>query len=147
CLLEKGTMRSHRACVKGRAISLRKKKALELSGRRNELPHGLLMKSIPMTSEGYAKIEDELWRRVRLDRRQLSERLRDATADGSNLAENAEFQAAIGDQESNEARIAELQEMLARAEVIDVSKLGGEAVKFGATGIVVDEDSMQMRSF
>jgi transcription elongation factor GreA len=105
------------------------------------------MKTIPMTFEGYAKVADELKHRVRIDRRRLAERVRDATADDPNLAENAEFQAAIGDQESNEARIAELQEILAHAEVIDVSKLGGDTVKFGATVVLVDEDSRQMRAF
>ena len=96
----------------------------------------------------YANIEDELSRRVRIDRQLLGARVRrDATADDPNIAENSEFQAAIGDQESNEARIADLQDALAPAEGIDISKLRGEAVKFGATVVVTDEDSRQTTAF
>src|SRR6185437_13538833 len=61
--------------------------------------------------------------------------------DDSNLAENSEYQAVKAEQEVNEARIAELLDKLARAEVIDVSKLSGSTVKFGATVRLIEEDT------
>jgi transcription elongation factor GreA len=64
------------------------------------------------------------------------QRIQEAIADDTNLAENSEYQAAKTEQEINEAHIAELEDKLARAEVIDVSKLSGDTVKFGA-----EEDS------
>ena len=63
----------------------------------------------------------------------------------SNLAENSEFQAAKAQQEINEARIVELEDKLARAEVIDVSKLSGDTITFGATVTLIDEDSRQKK--
>ena len=56
---------------------------------------------------------------------------------------NAEYQAAKSEQEVNETRIAELQDKLARAEVIDVSKLSGDTIKFGATVTAIDEDTKE----
>src|SRR5262249_22184449 len=91
------------------------------------------MNTLPMTAAGYSVLERELKRRIQLDRPRLIERLPEAIADDSNLAENPEYQAIKSEQEINEARIAELEDKLARAEVIDVSKLSGDTVKFGAT--------------
>jgi transcription elongation factor GreA len=93
---------------------------------------------LPTTTEGYAALQDELKRRIRLDRPRVAERIKDAMADDPNLLENAEYQAAKSEQEVNETRIAELQDKLARAEVIDVSKLPGNTIKFGATVTVID---------
>jgi transcription elongation factor GreA len=59
----------------------------------------------------------------------------------SNLAENPEYQAVKSEQEINEARIAELEDKLARAEVIDVSKLSGDTIKFDATVSLIEEDT------
>ena len=81
-----------------------------------------------MTAAGYSVLERELKRRIQLDRPRLIERLQEAIADDSNLAENPEYQAVKSEQEINEARIAELEDKLARAEVIDVSKLSGDTV-------------------
>ena len=69
------------------------------------------------------------------------ERLQEAIADNSNLAENAEYQAAKSEQEINEARIAELGDKLARADVIDISELSGDTIKFGATVSLIEEDT------
>ena len=69
------------------------------------------------------------------------QRIQEAIADDTNLAENSEYQAAKTEQEINEAHIAELEDKLARAEVIDVSKLSGDTVKFGATITLIEEDS------
>jgi len=99
------------------------------------------MNTLPMTAAGYSVLERELKRRIQLDRPRLIERLQEAIADDSNLAENPEYQAVKSEQEINEARIAELEDKLARAEVIDVSKLSGDTVKFGATVSLIEEDT------
>ena len=103
------------------------------------------VRKLPTTAEGYASLQAELRRRVQLDRPRIAERIKDALADDPNLPENTEYQAAKSEQESNEASIAELQDKLARAEIIDISKLSGDTVKFGATVTVVDEDTDQKR--
>ncbi|XIA66469.1 transcription elongation factor GreA [Bradyrhizobium sp. TZ2] len=100
---------------------------------------------LPTTAEGYAALQDELKRRIQFDRPHIAERIKDAMADEPNLLENAEYQAAKSEQEVNETCIAELQDKLARAEVIDVSKLSGDTIKFGATVTVVDEDTKEKR--
>ena len=61
------------------------------------------------------------------------QRIQQAIADDTNLAENSEYQAAKTEQERNEARIGELEDKLARAEIINVAKLSGDTIKFGAT--------------
>jgi len=99
------------------------------------------MNRIAVTAVGHAALEDELKHRIRVERPRLIARVQDAIADDSNLAENSEYQAAKADQEINEARIAELEDKLARAEVIDVSKLSGDTITFGATVTLIDEDS------
>jgi len=94
-----------------------------------------------MTTVGHSALEDELKHRIGIERPRLIQRIQEAIADDSNLAENSEYQAAKADQEINEGRIAELEDKLARAEVIDVSKLSGDTIKFGATVTLVDETS------
>jgi transcription elongation factor GreA len=94
-----------------------------------------------MTAAGHSALGDELKQRIRLGRPRLVQRIQEAIADDSNLAENSEYQAAKAEQEINEARIAELEDKLARAEVIDVSKLSGDTIKFGATVRLIDEDT------
>src|SRR5205085_5957981 len=103
------------------------------------------IQKLPTTAEGYALLQDELRHRIQVDRRSIGERVKNALADDPNLPENAEYQGAKFEQEANEARIAELQDKLVRAEVIDVSKLSGDTVKFGATVTVVDEDTNEER--
>ncbi|HMA74767.1 MAG TPA: transcription elongation factor GreA [Xanthobacteraceae bacterium] len=100
-----------------------------------------MMSNLPMTAAGHAALEDELRQRLQVERPRLVQRIQDAIADDSNLAENSEYQTAKVEQEINEARIADLEDKLARAEVIDVSKLFGDTVKFGATVMLVDEDT------
>src|SRR6516165_7345682 len=99
------------------------------------------MTKLPMTAVGHAALEDELNQRIGVERPRLIQRIQEAIADDSNLAENSEYQAAKTDQEINEARIAELEDKLARAEIIDVSKLSGDTIKFGATVTVMEEGS------
>ena len=99
------------------------------------------MTKLPMTTVGHSALEQELMHRLRVERPRLTERVQQAIADDSNLVENAEYHAVIVEQDLNEARIADLEDKLARAEVIDVSKLSGDTVKFGATVTLVDEDT------
>src|SRR6476620_7777695 len=99
------------------------------------------MTKFPMTAAGYSALQDELSRRMAVERPRLIQRMQEAIADDSNLAENSEYHAAQADQLINEARIVELEDRLARAEVIDVSKLSGDTIKFGATVTLIDEDT------
>jgi transcription elongation factor GreA len=103
------------------------------------------IKRLPMTADGYASLQDELRHRIKVERPRIGERIQDAKADDTNLPENAEYQAAKFEQEVNETRIAELQDKLARAEVIDVSSLSGETIKFGATVTLTDDDTREKR--
>ncbi|MGB6286625.1 MAG: transcription elongation factor GreA [Xanthobacteraceae bacterium] len=103
------------------------------------------MIKLPMTAAGYSALENELKHRVRVERARLIQRIQEAIADDSNLAENSEYQAAKAEQEVNEARIAELEDKLSRAEVIDVSKLSGAIIKFCATVTLIDKDTGNKR--
>jgi transcription elongation factor GreA len=98
------------------------------------------MEKIPMTAEGYATLENELKHRQQVERPRIIQQITDARTHGD-LSENAEYHAAKESQSLNEGRIAELEDKLARAEVIDVSKLSGETIKFGATVTLLDEDT------
>src|ERR1700710_3245985 len=98
------------------------------------------MEKIPMTAAGYAVLETELKHRQQVERPRIIQAIAEARSHGD-LAENAEYHAAKESQSLNEGRIAELEDKLSRAEVIDVSKLSGSTVKFGATVTLVDEDT------
>ena len=99
------------------------------------------MNKFPMTAAGHVVLEGELKHRMQVERPRLIQRIQEAIADDSNLAENSEYQAAKTEQEINENRIVELEDKLARAEVIDVSKLSGDTIRFGASVTLIDEDS------
>jgi len=98
------------------------------------------MDKIPMTAAGYTTLENELKHRQQVERPRIIQQITDARTHGD-LSENAEYHAAKEQQSLNEGAIAELEDKLARAEVIDVSKLSGETIKFGATVTLVDEDT------
>jgi transcription elongation factor GreA len=102
------------------------------------------MDKIPMTAAGHAALEQELKHRQQVERPRIIQQISDARTHGD-LSENAEYHAAKEQQAHNEGRIAELEDKLARSEVIDVSKLSGDTVKFGATVTVVDEDTEEKR--
>ncbi len=85
-----------------------------------------------MTAAGYSVLENELKHRQQVERPRIIQQITDARSHGD-LSENAEYHAAKELQSHNEGRIAELEDKLARAEVIDVSKLSGDTVKFVAT--------------
>ena len=84
---------------------------------------------VPMTTEGFAKLEIELQRLKSEERPRIIAAISEARAHGD-LSENAEYHAAKEQQGLNEARVGELEDKLSRAEVIDPSKLSGTSVKF-----------------
>src|SRR3979411_1576321 len=98
------------------------------------------MDKIPMTAAGPAAIDQELKHCQQVERPRIIQQITDARSHGD-LSENAEYHAAKEMQSLNEGRIAEIEDKLARAEIIDVSKLSGETIKFGATVTLVDEDT------
>jgi transcription elongation factor GreA len=93
-----------------------------------------------MTAAGHTVLESELKQRQQVERPRNIQQITDARTHGD-LSENAEYHAAKEQQSLNEGRIAEIEDKLARAEVIDVSKLSGETIKFGATVTLIDEDT------
>jgi len=98
------------------------------------------MEKVPMTGEGYEALDVELKRLKTEQRPAVIAAIAEARSHGD-LSENAEYHAAKDQQGWIESRIAEIEDKLARAQVIDVSKLSGSHVKFGATVTVVDEDT------
>lgn len=99
-----------------------------------------MVEKVPMTQAGHAALTDELRQRQQVDRPRIIELIAEARSHGD-LSENAEYHAAKEQQSHNEGRIAELEDKLARADVIDVSKLSGDTIMFGATVTLVDEDT------
>ena len=93
-----------------------------------------------MTGEGYNVLDEELRRLKTQERPSVIAAIGEARQHGD-LSENAEYHAAKDRQGWIEGRIAEIEDKIARAQVIDVSKLSGKQVKFGATISVVDEDT------
>jgi transcription elongation factor GreA len=104
------------------------------------------MERIPMTAAGYKGLEDELNRLKNVDRHEIIKAIAEARAHGD-LSENAEYHAAKERQGFIEGRVMELEDQIGRAEVIDVSKLSGSTVKFGATVTVVDEDTDEKKKY
>jgi transcription elongation factor GreA len=104
----------------------------------------MAMDKIPMTAAGYSLLEHELKHCQQIERPRIIQQITDARSHGD-LSENAEYHAAKEAQSHNEGRIAELEDKLARAEVIDVSKLSGDTIKFGATVTLIDEDTEEKK--
>jgi len=100
----------------------------------------MMMERVPMTLEGHKNLEVELQRLKAVERPRIIAAISEARAHGD-LSENAEYHAAKEQQGLNEARVAELEDKLNRAEIIDTSKLSGDTIKFGATVTLQDEDS------
>ncbi|HKP78565.1 MAG TPA: transcription elongation factor GreA [Phenylobacterium sp.] len=98
------------------------------------------MEKVPMTAEGYKALDEELKRLKTLERPAVIAAIAEARAHGD-LSENAEYHAAKERQGWIEGQIADIEDRMARAQVIDVSKLSGSQVKFGATVSVIDEDT------
>lgn len=104
------------------------------------------MDKIPMTVAGHAALIEELQRRTGQERPAIIEAISEARAHGD-LSENAEYHAAKEQQSHNEGRIMELETMLAMADIIDVTKLSGSTIKFGATVTIVDEDTDEEKTY
>jgi transcription elongation factor GreA len=98
------------------------------------------MQKIPMTATGYQRLEAELKNLKSVERPSVIRAISEAREHGD-LSENAEYHAAKERQGWIETRILEVEDKLSRAEVIDVSKLSGDKVKFGATVVLADEDT------
>ena len=101
---------------------------------------------VPMTVRGFAALEAELKHRQQVERQRIIQAISEARALGD-LSENAEYHAAKEAQSHNEGRVMELESMIARAEVIDVTKLSGTKIKFGATVKLVDEDTEEEKTY
>lgn len=100
----------------------------------------------PMTASGFARLEEELRHLKNVARPEVIRAIAEAREHGD-LSENAEYHAARERQGFIEGRVSELEDKIARAEVIDVSKLSGDTVKFGATVTIVDEDTDEELSY
>ena len=104
------------------------------------------MNKVPMTGGGFETLKEELRWRQQDERPRIIEAISEARSHGD-LSENAEYHAAKEAQSLNEGRVSELEDLIARAEVIDISKLSGEKIKFGATVVLVDEDTEEERTY
>ncbi len=98
------------------------------------------MEKIPMTIIGYEALQSEIRRLKTIERPAIISAIAEARKHGD-LSENAEYHAAKEEQAMNEAKISDLEDKLSRADVIDISKLSGNIVKFGANVTLVDEDT------
>jgi transcription elongation factor GreA len=98
------------------------------------------MEKVPMTEAGYNSMIEEVRSLKTVERPRIIRAIEEARAHGD-LSENAEYHAAKEAQGWNEARVAELEDKISRADVIDVSKLSGETVMFGAKVTLIDEDT------
>jgi transcription elongation factor GreA len=98
------------------------------------------MDKVPMTADGYRKIEEEIRQLKTVERPATIQAIAEARTHGD-LSENAEYHAAKERQGFIEGRLMELDDLMSRAQVIDTSKLSGDQIKFGATVTVIDEDT------
>jgi transcription elongation factor GreA len=101
---------------------------------------------IPMTAQGYQRLETELKHLKTIERPEVIKAIAEARLHGD-LSENAEYHAARERQSFIEGRLMELEDKIARAEVIDPAKLSGKTVKFGATVTLVDEDTDESNTY
>ncbi len=104
------------------------------------------MEKIPMTRNGLDALESEL-RRLRSEERPAIIKAIEAAREHGDLSENAEYHAARERQSFIEGRLAELEDIISRADVIDPSTLSGDTVRFGATVHIVDEDTDEEQTF
>lgn len=104
------------------------------------------MERIPLTAQGLARLETELKHLKSTERPSVIKAIEEARAHGD-LSENAEYHAARERQSFVEGRINELEDKISRAEVIDVQKLSGDTIKFGATVKLLDEISKEHSTY
>ena len=98
------------------------------------------MEKVPMTAEGHSAMMEEIKHLKSVERPRIIRAIEEARSHGD-LSENAEYHAAKEQQGWTEARVAELEDKISRAEVIDISKLSGATVTFGARVTLVDEET------
>jgi transcription elongation factor GreA len=104
------------------------------------------MNKIPMTADGYGRLEEELKTLKSIERPAIIRAIAEAREHGD-LSENAEYHAARERQSFIEGRVLELEDKISRAEIIDVSKLSGKVIKFGATVTLIDEDTDEKSAY
>ena len=104
------------------------------------------MNKIPMTSEGYVKLQEELKKLTSEDRPNIIAAIAEARGHGD-LSENAEYQYAKEQQSLIEGRIADLESSISRAEVIDIKTITGNSIKFGATVEIEDDDTEKKQMY
>jgi transcription elongation factor GreA len=98
------------------------------------------MDKVPMTVQGYRALDEDLKRLKTIERPAVTVAIGEARLHGD-LKENAEYHAAKDRQGWIEGQIVQIGDMIARAQVIDVTKLSGTQIKFGATVSVIDQDT------
>jgi transcription elongation factor GreA len=99
-----------------------------------------------MTAKGFAKLTEELKHLKTVERPSIIKAIAEARALGD-LSENAEYHSAREKQSFIEGRIIELEDKIARSEVIDISKLSGDIVKFGATVKLIECENDKERIY
>ncbi|HNR76090.1 MAG TPA: transcription elongation factor GreA [Parvularculaceae bacterium] len=104
------------------------------------------MEKVPMTAAGYSRLEEELKQLKNVERPAVIQAIAEARAHGD-LSENAEYHAAKERQGWIEGRIIELEDKFNRADIIDVAKIAGDTVKFGATVTLIDEETEQKKTW
>ncbi len=104
------------------------------------------MNKIPMTANGYDRLQIELKKLLNQERPNIIEAIAEARSHGD-LSENAEYQYAKEQQSLIEGKIAELESAISRAEVIDVKSLDGDEIKFGATVEIEDDENGEIVSY
>ena len=104
------------------------------------------MNKIPMTSEGYTKLQNELSKLTSEDRPNIIAAIAEARGHGD-LSENAEYQYAKEQQSLIEGRISDLESSISRAEIIDIKSMSGDDIKFGATVEIEDDDTGKKQKY
>ena len=101
------------------------------------------MEKVPMLAEGYEKLTADL-KQLRAERPQIVDAIEEARAHGD-LSENAEYHAAKERQGQVEAQIAESEDKITRAQIIDPTTLSGDRIQFGATVTLLDENDKPVK--
>ncbi len=104
------------------------------------------MDKVPMTVQGYRALDEDLKRLKTIERPAVTVAIGEARLHGD-LKENAEYHAAKDRQGWIEGQIVQIGDMIARAQVIDVTKLSGTQIKFGATVSVIDQNSEEQARY
>ena len=104
------------------------------------------MEKVPMTASGFDRLQEELKHLKSVERPTVIRMIAEAREHGD-LSENAEYHSARERQSFIEGRVMEIEDKISRAEVIDVSKLSGEIVKFGALVTLIDEDTEEENTY